>query len=349
MFGPVISRICCPASSRYISLGTNRSPRCCIHCSITGCRPATIIIWASSENSDAYNCGTRPAARNSPARPAAPPPQLSGEAAPACSPIHIRSSKQPPLDLRDSLIGVEHLAFVLPQFRSRIAFRVHQRLLALEISGHQVQIRLGHLNVVAKHRLKRIFSEPIPVRLRSRSSIAAIGLLSADGAQLSSSALCRSRITPPSARVSGGSAHQRGSRWRAQSHRRRPARRICSPERRAQNSQRRLSRANARSDCSKRAGHAKTRRCQRNAASSRSRSRTPASDRQFPRARRSRARPPPHRARLDFTTSNLGRSIHAATAAAHGVRVRPACGAASSPRPASKNIGSTSSRLRTVT
>ena len=58
--------------------------------------------------------------------------------------------EQAPLDLRDALVGSQDLALVFLELRRGEAFGIHQRLLALEIGGRQVQIGLRYLEIEAK-------------------------------------------------------------------------------------------------------------------------------------------------------------------------------------------------------
>ena len=69
--------------------------------------------------------------------------------------------------------GGQDLFFVFLQFRCDESFGTDQRLLPVVVFGNQVQIRFRDLDVVAKDPLKRTFSEPMPVRSRSRVSTAA--------------------------------------------------------------------------------------------------------------------------------------------------------------------------------
>ena len=63
-------------------------------------------------------------------------------------------SKDPALDLDHLFLRVQNFRLILLQFWSGESFRVHQRLLALVIGGHEVQVRLGNLQVVSENRIE---------------------------------------------------------------------------------------------------------------------------------------------------------------------------------------------------
>ena len=117
-------------------------------------------------------------------------------------------SKYPPLNLPTPLLRRQNLRLILLQLRSSKPLRIHQRLLPLIVRRNRLSIRLRHLQVVPKHALNRTFSDPIPVLARSRSSIAASACrpLRLNSRSSSSSASTPARITPPSAKLTGGSS-----------------------------------------------------------------------------------------------------------------------------------------------
>src|SRR4029077_3989234 len=60
----------------------------------------------------------------------------------------------PALDLDHLFLRVQNFRLILLQLWSRESFRIRQRLLALVIGGHEVQVRLGILQVVSKDRIE---------------------------------------------------------------------------------------------------------------------------------------------------------------------------------------------------
>jgi hypothetical protein len=122
--------------------------------------------------------------------------------------------KEPAFDFGDAFIGGEHFGFIFLEFGRGETLSVDERLLALEIGRRKMQVGLGDLQIKTKDLVYRIFSEPMPVRLRSRSSIAAMvwRLVWLRSRKLSSSASNPRRITPGSDASAGGSSAMACSR-----------------------------------------------------------------------------------------------------------------------------------------
>jgi len=73
-------------------------------------------------------------------------------------------------DFEDAFVGGENFALVIFEFWRSETLGVDEGLLAFVIGGSVGEIGPGDFDVVAEDLLKRILREPMPVRLRSRSS-----------------------------------------------------------------------------------------------------------------------------------------------------------------------------------
>ena len=82
--------------------------------------------------------------------------------------------------------AVEDSGLVVLELGRGEALGIDQGLLALVVGGNGLEVGLGDLDVVAEDIVEADFKEPMPVRWRSRSSMAAMDWRAAlaEGAQL---------------------------------------------------------------------------------------------------------------------------------------------------------------------
>jgi hypothetical protein len=82
--------------------------------------------------------------------------------------------EQEHLDLDRPLVGAQDLLFVFLELGRDEALAARDRLLAYVVGRDEAEVRLADLDVVPEDAVERTFSEEMPVRARSRSSMAAI-------------------------------------------------------------------------------------------------------------------------------------------------------------------------------
>ena len=152
MLGPVMTRSCASSASSRTSLGTKRLAAPSTR-STTGCRPPSICEHAPSRPPRAARSRTR--------RRTARSDSSASTVATASAAARRRRRRGHHLgpqlleELRSSsahapLLGGEHLLLVLLELGGDEALGAHRGLLADVVLGHQVQVRAGHLEVVAE-------------------------------------------------------------------------------------------------------------------------------------------------------------------------------------------------------
>ena len=168
MFGPVMMRIWFSSRSSRVSLGMNGSAE----------RPFDHRMAPFRDGDPVAPVDRRPeiVPLRRPARPARRERRAgrrrrrSAAAVPVSAAIRLPDlAEKPVLELGDLLLGGQHLFLVLLELGREEPLRAHQGLLADVIGRDEVEVRLGHLDVVAEDLvitdLERVDARPFPLPL----------------------------------------------------------------------------------------------------------------------------------------------------------------------------------------